>query len=109
MRVAGRVMSEVCKYGLWVAKEYLSGRLGVEDFAQEFGGVYFFAREHREDELVNRFATAVMARYAEFSGGHIDELAFQKELAIVILPFERVELSLRPDLSGEPVVPAQLR
>jgi len=102
-------MIDVYIYGLWVSIEYLSGRLGVEDFAQEFGGVYFFAREHRDDLLVNRFASAVMARYAEFSGGHIDELAFQKELASVILPFERVEVHLPTDLSSEPLAPGHLR
>lgn len=88
---SGRVMSDVYRYGLWVTKEYMSGGLGVQDFARELGGVYFFARQHLDDLLLNRLASAVMACYAEYSGGYIAEKAFQEELASAILEFEQVE------------------
>jgi hypothetical protein len=68
-------------YAISIVQQFLEGKLDPSAFAQQLGGIYIYAKD-RGDHADKELANALMASFAQFSGGYIPDTYLRRELAV---------------------------
>ena len=79
---------------------YLRDEIHLQDFQQQFAGVYFQARKNRNaNRSASKLCDEIVLPLAELSRGHRSEMSFREELVNAIHPFRGsiVWNSIQPD------------
>lgn len=79
-------MSEIVQYAICFVRQFLSGEMDLEVFAENLGGFYLYSRQHPEDGAANALAGDLMNPYAQFSGGYVSEAFLRDALESTIRP-----------------------
>jgi hypothetical protein len=89
-------MSELFDRLKGLVLKYSEHELAIDAFRLEFAGMYFLARQSKQDKEANSLATRVMGPLAEFGRHHRDEASLRRQLADAIEPPAREALTLSP-------------
>jgi hypothetical protein len=85
---SGGIMSELFDRLKGLVFKYSEHELAIDAFRLEFAGMYFLARQSKQDKEANSLATRVMGPLAEFGRHHRDEASLRRQLADAIPALE---------------------
>lgn len=93
-------MAEIYNSMRDLASGYARQRIALDDFRVKFAGLYFYARQAKDDREANLLAGKIAGPLAEYGRGHRSEeslrgivlaaIGLSPELATPIRPFDRV-------------------